>query len=692
MSTLTEVSDNSSGTGTLRLDVDGNPISVIGATIEEHCPMNSLQACDDALFPLKAANLQLYRTLTGAGWGTSYHAAVGTFSFVFGMPDQHPEIDPHTGLTVYPNASTPRWLYESQFGTGIRAYNSHTTANPNPGAVWPSGTEADAGTERNVQYISLGETAAQTADILAAALGGYWYINGSGWYVFVFPIGDYRHTVANERVVETQGSIGVGGNGAGAGWVFTSQALNGVSVQLNISVYTGGFISGAAYITSLISDNGRVGRRDSISFQMASFDSWTFIADPYSFYARVEDGATEPAGDFNTGNQCYYVTVPNTAHMLSPHQSGVTLPSVSFTIQRDSFESLYYGGNDGNDFFFNTRQGTSWYFINQVNGAPSGSVRLSSGLSLGLPIRQGGTPLALPDSDYDVILPAQVFMSIDGPDATGPMYYAGDMWNCVLVQRDVGPILSRYVPDTSDGTSSGDAVDATEWVVVFKQDSAVSGSILMGIGARNLTDASGNPINTTTPSGVTIVHDVDGSLSILGATGTSAFIASGGTMSGVHGYTWAVSGLPLDWVSNGGVAGSTTATLTISGPTSGHFGKTFPISIAATDSLGASYTLQYLLVLGPQIIATATAATIPNAHVGIAYSEQPVAMQGGSGAFTPYMLEGGTLPPGLVFDTATGIVSGMPTTPGTYGGLIFSAQDSFTGVWSNTVTIILTVL
>jgi len=68
-------------------------------------------------------------------------------------------------------------------------------------------------------------------------------------------------------------------------------------------------------------------------------------------------------------------------------------------------------------------------------------------------------------------------------------------------------------------------------------------------------------------------------------------------------------------------------------------------------------------------------ATLPDGTVGVAYS-QPLTATGGTAPYT-WSISAGTLPAGLALDTATGIISGTPTTAGA-SNFTVSVSDSAT--------------
>lgn len=103
---------------------------------------------------------------------------------------------------------------------------------------------------------------------------------------------------------------------------------------------------------------------------------------------------------------------------------------------------------------------------------------------------------------------------------------------------------------------------------------------------------------------------------------------------------------------------------------------TFPLTLIVTDDRDNTFTI----TCGPIVIDPGAAIDcreepddIPDGYVDYAYSYQPT--PGGGSA--PYSMwsDGGTLPPGLTIDPGTGLISGIPTTVGTYN-VTLSVTDS----------------
>ena len=85
-----------------------------------------------------------------------------------------------------------------------------------------------------------------------------------------------------------------------------------------------------------------------------------------------------------------------------------------------------------------------------------------------------------------------------------------------------------------------------------------------------------------------------------------------------------------------------------------------PFTVTATDADGLTAAQAYTLAINATLAINQ--ATLPNPEVGAAYSQQ-LTVTGGAAPIT-FAVTAGTLPAGLTLDTATGLISGTPTTAG----------------------------
>jgi hypothetical protein len=178
---------------------------------------------------------------------------------------------------------------------------------------------------------------------------------------------------------------------------------------------------------------------------------------------------------------------------------------------------------------------------------------------------------------------------------------------------------------SSSGTAS---------ITVQNPGGAVSGIVVFTIGPQSLKVTT-----TSLPDGV------------VGTAYSQVLQAQGGTLP----YTWTVTAGTLP----GGLAldpGSGTLSGTPTGAASGAIGFT------VTDSVGrvAKQSMQLNVALA---LTITTASPLTIATAGTAYSVTLAATGG-----TPSYLWSinGNLPPGLLFNVATGRISGVPTAPGSY--------------------------
>jgi|HubBroStandDraft_6_1064221.scaffolds.fasta_scaffold01599_6 hypothetical protein len=144
----------------------------------------------------------------------------------------------------------------------------------------------------------------------------------------------------------------------------------------------------------------------------------------------------------------------------------------------------------------------------------------------------------------------------------------------------------------------------------------------------------------------------------------------------------ATGGLPpLSWAVTAGalptglsLAPSTTDTVQLTGkPT---VAGTYTFTITVTDAAGFSNSVQFTLAVSS--LSITTTSPLPPGTVGTIYNSSGVqfAATGGNPPYTWSVASGSSLPPGLTLDPTTGLLSGTPTTAGTYNFGITATDNS----------------
>ncbi|HEY2018515.1 MAG TPA: putative Ig domain-containing protein, partial [Bryobacteraceae bacterium] len=162
--------------------------------------------------------------------------------------------------------------------------------------------------------------------------------------------------------------------------------------------------------------------------------------------------------------------------------------------------------------------------------------------------------------------------------------------------------------------------------------------------SNGLTAAARFPLTITNKLVITTASLPGGTV---GASYSATLTASGG----VTPYVWSATGLPPGLLLNT-ATGAITGTPTAAG--------NFTASVTVNDNSEQSASAQFPLVIGGNL--TITTASLPAGTVGTSYSVTLTA----TGGLTPYVWSSTTLPPGLFLNTATGAITGTPTTSGSF--------------------------
>src|SRR5450755_2233316 len=145
-------------------------------------------------------------------------------------------------------------------------------------------------------------------------------------------------------------------------------------------------------------------------------------------------------------------------------------------------------------------------------------------------------------------------------------------------------------------------------------------------------------------------------------------------------YTWAVTTGTLPPVLT---LNSTTGVISGTPTTAG----TSNFTVQVTDSTLATATKAFTLTINPALAIT-TISPLPPGTVNVSYS-QTLTATGGSGPYT-WAVTTGTLPPVLTLNPTTGVISGTPTTAGTYAFTV-KVVDSLGATATRQFTIVVAV-
>jgi len=114
---------------------------------------------------------------------------------------------------------------------------------------------------------------------------------------------------------------------------------------------------------------------------------------------------------------------------------------------------------------------------------------------------------------------------------------------------------------------------------------------------------------------------------------------------------------------------TTTGQLTGTPTTAG----TYTFTITATDGYGCTTSTQYTVIISPCTPLVLSPGTLPDGTVNTNYN-QTITQTGGTGTIT--WSSSGSLPPGVILNTNTGLLSGPPTVTGTYTFTIVATDQT----------------
>jgi len=299
----------------------------------------------------------------------------------------------------------------------------------------------------------------------------------------------------------------------------------------------------------------------------------------------------------------------------------------------------------------------------RATGLPSGLAMSTTGTITGTPNVPGTSTPTVTVTDAQSRSTSKTFgLTVSGPilsiTTASPLPAASIGKNYSLTFNVAGG-TSPYLWSVSAGLPAGMTLDSNSGVLSGRP--GTSGTFTFTVQVADSTQSTASKVFTLTvpapPLTITTLPPLFNG--IVGVPYAQTFSASGGKSP----YRWSIA--------SGDIG---TLTLDPSGALQGTPQQTGTLSftVQVTDAAGAVASQAFTVVVSlPQLTIT-TNSSLPDAAVGVAYSQQ-FSVSGGVAPYT-WSVTGGA-PPGLVLNPSTATLAGMPTSPGAFTILI-NANDA----------------
>jgi hypothetical protein len=371
-------------------------------------------------------------------------------------------------------------------------------------------------------------------------------------------------------------------------------------------------------------------------------------------------GTPTASGNFSIG-----VTVKDAG---SPAQTSTATLALSIAAAVPlAISTTSLSGGIANESFsasLNATGGTAPYTWSVTKGAlPAGlSLAAATGTLAGMPTTAGtASPTftvkdsSIPVQSKSIILPLTIAAPALTINATLASATAGTAYSSPLAATGGTP---AYTWSIANGSSLPAGLTLAATTGIISGTPTASGNFSIGVTVKD----AGSPAQTSTATlALSIAAAVPlaiSTTSLSGGIANESFSASLNATGGTAPYTWSVTkgALPA-----GLSLAAATGTLAGMPTTAGTASPTFTVKDSSIPVQSKSIILP-LTIAAPALTINATLAS---ATAGTAYSS-PLAATGGTPAYTWSIANGSSLPAGLTLAATTGIISGTPSTSGTF--------------------------
>jgi len=338
--------------------------------------------------------------------------------------------------------------------------------------------------------------------------------------------------------------------------------------------------------------------------------------------------------------------------------------------------------------------GALTYALTSGSTLPTGvTLNTSTGAISGTPTKTGSYSFAVKASDAY------------GDTATSSTYslvVSYPAMQITAITLPTGYVGSAYTSTTLAATGGAGLASNYTWVVAsgsslptglsLSTAGVLSGTPTGSVGTTSVTVTVTDSTSTLSAS-TTLSIQVKAALAITAATLPTGYVGSTYTSTSLA--ATGGSGTYSTWALGSGSALPTGLSLStagvISGTPTGSAGTT-SFAVKLTDSASNTATATFSITVAAGITITSS-TSLADGYPNTTYSSVTLAATGGTGSYTGWAVTSGSVPTGMTLST-TGILSGTPTTAGSYSFVVRvtdSASNTASATFTLTVEAILSI-